>query len=139
MNRRRFLAAVGAVSATRRWRRLAFEQFDEIAPARYPYLQNVQADKATVMWATLQSGSGSLLYTADGINFLTVPARRQPFMRAQTGLQADYFQYQADLTGLNAGTAYSYQCFVGGVPVAAGGDSVLRTAAPGGFNFFVLG
>ena len=104
------------MSATRRWRRPAIEQFDEIAPARYPYLQNVQTDKATIMWATLERGTGSVQYTADGTNFRTVTAQRQPFTRAQTGLTADYFQYQADLTDLNPGT-YSYQCFVGGVPV----------------------
>ena len=50
MNRRRFLATLGLLPAARRWRRLDIEPLDEILPARYPYLQNVQADKATIMW-----------------------------------------------------------------------------------------
>ncbi|PYS55062.1 MAG: hypothetical protein DMG13_05710 [Acidobacteria bacterium] len=139
MNRRRFLATLGLLPAARRWRRLDIEPFDEILPARYPYLQNVQADKATIMWAALEGAAGGVQYTVDGINFGTAAAKRSLFRPAETGLLAPLFQYQADLTGLSPGTAYSYQCFVGGVSVAAGGESILRTAGPGPFNFFVLG
>src|SRR5206468_7915005 len=132
-------ATLGLLPAARRWRRLDIEPFDEILPARYPYLQNVQADKATIMWAALEGAAGGVQYTVDGINFGTAAAKRSLFSRAETGLLAPLFQYQADLTGLSPGTAYSYQCFVGGVSVAAGGESILRTAGPGPFNFFVLG
>lgn len=127
------------MTATRKWRRLAIGQLDEIVPARYPYVQNVQADKATIMWATAVGGVGSVQYTVDGINFLTVTANRRLFSRFETSLTADYFQYQADIAGLSPNTPYAYQCFVGGLPVSTGGESTVRTAGPGPFNFFVLG
>src|SRR5437867_11546598 len=105
MNRRRFLAALGAVTATRRWRRFTVEQLDnEVSPARYPYVQNVQSNRATVSWATLEDGAGSFQYTADGIDFRSVAAKGRQFSPLETGLSASYFQYQADLTGLSPDT-----------------------------------
>ena len=115
------------------------EQLGEITPARYPYMQSVQTDRATIMWATLDDGAGSVQYTADGINFGSVTAKSRLFSPLETGLTAAYYQYEANLTGLSPGTPYSYQCLVGGVPVSAGGESIFQTAGPGPFNFFVLG
>ena len=44
-------------------------------------MQSVQTDRATIMWATLDDGVGSVQYTADGINFATVTAKSRLFSR----------------------------------------------------------
>lgn len=139
MNRRRFLAALG-VMGSQKWRRFNVESNEEdITTARYPYLQNVRGNRATIIWATLETGHGSVRYTADGLNFNTVTARSRFFSRLETGLPAAYTQYEAEITGLSSGTVYSYQPFVNGSFVMAGGELHFETPRSGPFNFFVLG
>ena len=140
MNRRRFLAAIGAVTATQKWQRSELDPVDiEIAPSRFPYVQSVQSERATIMWTTLEAGSGGVEYTSDGLTIRSAGARARLFTRAETGLPAAYTQYQAELTGLTPGTSYSYKVFVDGSPVLAAADQRFQTAGPGPFNFLVLG
>ena len=68
MNRRAFLTALGAVVAKQKWSRLNFsreslaidppEDQAPVTTVRYPYLQNVRSDRASILWATLQPGIG---------------------------------------------------------------------------------
>lgn len=143
MNRRAFLAALGAVTASRNLGQLPkpdpepTEQF--ITTLRYPYVQNVRADRASIIWTTAENGFGAVQYSADGMNFRGEGATTRLYTRAETGMRLNFYQHQVDLTGLNPGTDYDYQAYVDGLPVTAAGDLRFRTAAAGPFNFVVFG
>ena len=143
MNRRTFLAALGAATTTRKlgqWDRATSTTTEDelITTLRYPYVQNVQSDKATIMWTTREPGFGLVQYSPDGINFQSAAARSRVFTHLDTGA-GTFYQYQAVLTGLTPGTNYVYHVTVNGLSVAAGGEWRFRTAAPGPFEFLVLG
>ena len=62
------------------------------------------------------------------------------FDPSTTQLSSTYYQYQADLTGLQAGTTYRYQIVQGGQVLAA--DPVQNsfyTPATGNFSFLAMG
>jgi len=105
--------------------------------SRYPYLQNVTSDRATVMWATLESGSGSVRYSLDQKTWRTAAARIRAFLPAQTGLVFAYYQYEADLLPLSPATDYYYQAMVDGSQLT---EVVrFRTAGPGPFTYLAFG
>ncbi|HYR91210.1 MAG TPA: metallophosphoesterase [Terriglobia bacterium] len=140
MNRRRFLAALAVATTTQKWRRYELDPVpSEISPSRFPYVQSVQNNKATILWATLENDLGSLRYSPDGVNYQGVLATSRVFRPADTGLPVPYTLYQATLGNLTPNTEYFYKAFVGGATVLGGGDLRFRTAGPGPFNFFVLG
>jgi hypothetical protein len=68
------------------------------------------------------------------------PAVATVFLPATTGMSAAYYQYQADVTGLQAGVAYQYQVVLGGQIVASDpAQYTFRTPTAGNFSFLVLG
>ena len=82
--------------------------------ARQPYLQNVQANQVSVLWTTPQAGAGSVTaVAADGSSF-TGQAAMQAFQPSDTQLPSAFYQYQANITGLQPGTEYSYSIAVNG-------------------------
>src|SRR5947208_2767529 len=106
MNRRRFLTTLGAVATQQKLGRFSQQQGEigcEEPPlpvftvSRFPYLQNVRTDRASIMWATFEPGYGQVRYTSDGVNFTYVAAKSRFFSRIQTSLGTDFYQYQADL------------------------------------------
>src|SRR5438046_897346 len=110
MNRRVFLTALGAVATHQKWRRLSLHNRLEIDPdieestittSRFPYVQNLRSDRASILWATFESGVGTVQYSSDGMNFHTVVARSRFFSRLDTGMSASFVQHQADLVGLS--------------------------------------
>jgi uncharacterized protein (TIGR03437 family) len=105
--------------------------------SRYPYLQNVASDRATVMWATLESGSGSVRYSTDQKTWRTAAASRRAFLPAQTGLVFPYYQYEADLLPLSPATDYYYQVMVDGSQLTE--VIRFRTAGPGPFTYLAFG
>jgi predicted MPP superfamily phosphohydrolase len=140
MNRRRFLAALGAATATQKWGRPGLDPVPaEISPARFPYVQNVGSYRATIIWATLENRPGAVRFTADGVDYQVTAARSRTFRPAETSLVAPYTQHQANLIGLRPNTEYSYKALVGGIPVVEAAEQRFRTAGPGPFNFLVLG
>jgi acid phosphatase type 7 len=106
---------------------------------RYPYLQNVGAERATILWATREPGISTLLYSTTGgaTQTLAITARRLP--EALTGLSFPYYQYQAELTGLRPDTEYSYRVVHEGLTVAADQSLRFRTAGRGPFSFLAFG
>src|SRR3989454_6847128 len=127
MNRRAFLSALGAVATQQRFGTLSPQRL-QIEPeliceppiftiARFPYIQNVRSDRTSILWATFEPGFGVAKYTFDGVNYQFVGAKRRFFSRAETGLPYDYWQYQADLTGLSPNTDYLYSVSVDGQDV----------------------
>src|SRR5690349_5008473 len=122
MNRRGFLAALGAVVTQQKVSRFTLDGVDldpagdlpVIKTARYPYVQNVRSDRASILWTTVDPGVGSVRYSADGVNYRVIVAKSRFFSRTDTGLSTNYVQYQADLTGLNPNTDYTYNVNVDG-------------------------
>ena len=105
--------------------------------SRYPYLQNVAGDRATVMWATLESGSGTVRYSTDQKTWRTATARIRAFSSALTGLVFTFYQYEADLTALSPGADYYYQVMMDGSQMTE--VIRFRTAGPGAFTYLALG
>jgi hypothetical protein len=148
INRRTFLSAVSAIATQQRIgpftsRRYMSEDEPEpvqaISLSRFPYMQNVRADRASILWATLESGVGEVTYTSDGVTFHAVPAITRYFSRFETGMEIDYVQYRADLIGLEPDTEYSYAVAVNGQQIGAPGEMRFRTAGTGPFTFVVFG
>jgi hypothetical protein len=150
MNRRTFLAAIGAAATQQKFGPAPtdVQVLDECEPpppppvitvSRFPYVQNVQNDRASILWATFEPGIGQVRYSSDGVNFKFVTAGARFFGRGETRLPFDFFQYQADLTGLEPNTDYVYSVTVDDQDVGSAGETRFRTAGPGPFKFIVFG
>ncbi len=108
--------------------------------ARYPYLQNVRSDRATILWTTLESvSSSSVQYSTDRSFSRSAPARVREFLPAETGLVFPYFQHEAELAGLSAGTQYFYRVIADGENMTPGDELRFRTAGTTAFRFLALG
>lgn len=109
------------------------------ALVRYPYLQNVRADRATIMWATAENGSGAVQYSTDRSFSGTIMAFPRRFPAAETRMSAEYFQHQADLTGLSPNTNYFYRVLLGERVLTFDDELRFRTEGPGPFSFLAFG
>jgi hypothetical protein len=105
---------------------------------RRPYLQNVQGDRASILWTTLEAGDGRVVIGWPDRSISTIPATRRAFNPAVTKLPYTFYQYQADLTGLEAARQYAYRITVNGATLTAG-PGFFWTAAPGKFSFLAFG
>jgi calcineurin-like phosphoesterase family protein/IPT/TIG domain-containing protein len=145
MNRRAFLSALGAFATQQKFSELSFSRLvlqvttPSFTVPRLPYVQNIRDNRASILWSTVEAGVGTVQFSADGINFNTVTATSRFFSTTETGMAQNFWQYQADLSGLLPNTNYAYNVMVSGQPIASAGSSALRTAGPGPFNFLVLG
>jgi uncharacterized protein (TIGR03437 family) len=106
---------------------------------RYPYLQNVGSDRATILWATREPGLGSLAYSTAGGSAQMVRAVQRRLPESLTGLAFTYYQYQADLTGLRPGTEYSYRPLYEDRSLTSDENLRFRTASGEPFTFLALG
>jgi len=107
--------------------------------ARFPYVQNVRRDRATVTWSTLEPGHGSLDYSTDTSYNLHADARTLMFSRTRTGLAYSYYRHTADLTALQQGTQYNYRVLLDGQVLPAGLVQRFRTAGRSELKFLALG
>src|SRR5690242_690855 len=73
---------------------------------RKPYVQNVGADRATILWTTLEAGRGLVKCSADAAHSIEAIARVREFSHSETGIGFTYYQYEAVLSGLSPGTQY---------------------------------
>ena len=108
---------------------------------REPYLQQVTATGAVIVWATREQGTAELRYRAPGGPETTVAAASTLFSVAATGMAADYYQHVATITGLAASTLYEYNIIVGGTDLNLVSDT-FRTApmvGSGAVSFVALG
>src|ERR1043166_63569 len=122
MNRRAFLTALGAVATQQKFSTYHPLTDDDPIPdqptitvTRYPYVQNVRNDRASILWTTIESGFGVLRYSPDGISDKYVTATSKFFSRLNTGLSFNYVQYQANITGLTPNSEYRYTASVNGI------------------------
>ena len=130
--RRDFLAAASILCLPKRLRAATL--------LRRPYLQNVQANQASVLWTTDTPGNGTVTATSPRHGSVTASATMQAFQPSETGLASAFYQFRADLAGLAPATAYTYSVTMDGHPLATNPQEfVLQTAPPEGFSFLVLG
>lgn len=107
---------------------------------RQPYIQRLLSDRVSILWTTPQPGSGAVTIVGSGGESTTFAAAMQVFQPADTALSAAYYQYQADITGLQPGTSYSYCVIVDGQTLAWDpGQFNFTTPAPGKFSFLSFG
>lgn len=109
--------------------------------ARYPYLQNVGKDRATILWTTFEEGYGEVEYSTDRSFASSVPASVRAFLPQETLLPFPYYQYRADLAGLLAGGEYYYRVKLDGkeLPLPFPPLARFRTASSTPFRFLVIG
>jgi uncharacterized protein (TIGR03437 family) len=108
-------------------------------PVQLPYLQNLRPDRVTILFSTRENLAATVEYSTDQSFANTVTATVTPFSTAVTGLSFNFYQYQANITGLTPGTQYSYRVKVGGQNISPESDYKFRTSGPGPFSFLVFG
>jgi hypothetical protein len=110
-----------------------------ISIVRPPFLQSMRTDGVTVMWATIEPGTGYVRYSSNGTRSVIARARRRTYFPSETGMPFPYEQYQADLVGLKSGRDYVYSAMVNGQPIGDIQSCHFHTAGPGPFDFLVFG
>ena len=111
-------------------------------PTRYPYVQHVLTNRCTICWATIEPGASSVQVSTDaGFTApLTIAARGRRIEPGESRLDAAFTQWEADVTGLAAGTPYFYRIFLGAEQLLPGAEFNFRTApASGAFRFLAFG
>ena len=100
---------------------------------RGPYLQQVTPTAATIVWATSATGTGQVRLTSpDGV--VSATATTTVYASADTGMAADYYQHEAVVTGLAAGTTYTYDILVSGMDANPQVDEFTTAPAAGSGN-----
>ena len=97
---------------------------------RGPYLQQVGATSAIVVWATRESGPAAVEYRAGSGSISNAPATSVFRSSSTTGLPS-YYQHEARLDGLLPSTTYQYDLRVAGIDPSPDVDQ-FRTAPPAG-------
>lgn len=104
---------------------------DPVTLVRGPYLQQLGAAQAIVVWATRESGAASVLYQTGTGPSATAPATSTFRSSSTTGIPS-YYQHEAVLTGLAASTTYQYDLRLGASDPTPGVVDTFRTApSPG--------
>src|SRR5437016_13859687 len=85
-----------------------------------PYLQNLREDRVTIMWSARENMASTVRYSKDNSFSLVAVAAVRFFPISETAMSVNFYQYQAELTGLNSGTAYSYRVYMGADNVPPG-------------------
>lgn len=96
---------------------------------RHPYLQQVTADSAVVVWATRENGIARV-QVASGGETVVIPAQSREVPAAVTGMGFPYYQHEATLTSLRPAATYTYTPSVDGIDVS-GGDAFNTAPASG--------
>jgi hypothetical protein len=104
---------------------------DPATLVRGPYLQQLGATQAIVVWATHESGAASVQYHAGTGPTATAAATSTFRSSSSTGIPS-FYQHEAVLTGLTASTTYQYDLRLGAADPTPGVVDTFRTApAPG--------
>jgi hypothetical protein len=98
---------------------------------RGPYLQQVGAGQAVVVWATREGGPASVEYRSGSGSTSTAQATTTFRSSSSTGI-ASYYQHEALLAALSASTTYQYDLRVGSADSTPGVVDTFRTAPPDG-------
>jgi acid phosphatase type 7 len=133
VSRRTFLQVASAAACLSRAARAA-------SLIRQPYLQNVGATRASVLWTTAEAGTGTVTVTDPKGSSLTVTAAMEAFQPPDTQMGSVFYQYQADVTGLRDETKYTYSVAIDGQNLASDPDQFyFRTGSGDRFSFLAFG
>ncbi len=102
---------------------------------RGPYLQNVQGDRASILWTATQPAVGKVTLS-DGSTSRTNEANVRLFTPVETQLPANFYQFQVDFAGLRPATRYTYRVYLDDQLLT---ESSFHTVGPGRFFFLALG
>jgi hypothetical protein len=106
--------------------------------ARAPYIQNLSSTGVSILW-TFPAQADAVLQITDASGAAqTVTPQVTDFTAAQTGLAADYFQYQASLANLTPDTLYTYSIQSGGQTLASPVAAPLTFRTPGPDSAFTF-
>jgi acid phosphatase type 7 len=107
---------------------------------RSPYLQRLLSDRVSILWTTPQPSAGTVTVLGSDGSTTTVSAVMKPYMPSQTAMSSAFYQYQADVTGLQPGTSYSYRVSLNGQMVASNPTQFsFTTPTPGKCSFLTFG
>jgi uncharacterized protein (TIGR03437 family) len=106
---------------------------------RYPYLQNLRRNRVTIRWTTAEPGGGSVSYLRDGGTLRTVSAISEEYTSRITGSPQTYYRHHVVLTGLQAGTDYTYRVLMDDQPVLGDDELAFRTTGVNAFEFLAFG
>ena len=95
---------------------------------------------ASVLWTAFQPGTGTVTVTDASGQSNVFLASTQAFQPSLTGLGTPYYQFQADITGLQSGSTYSYRVTLNGQDIGSDPTQFhFTTPTPGKFSFLVFG
>jgi len=106
---------------------------------RYPYVQNLRSNRATIVWTTLEKVAGEVQFSNDRSFSRSAPARTREFTPDDTGMAFTYYRHHALLAGLAAGAEYSYRVLVEGEDLTPGDTLRFRTRGYTPFSFLAFG
>jgi uncharacterized protein (TIGR03437 family) len=109
-----------------------------------PYLQDVTATSARVLWTTLDSaGAGEVRYSVDGLTWLAASSQFRVLAPADTDLPYTEFLHRAELGGLAPDTQYVYRVYVNQnnlTPAASFAEELsFRTSGARQFRWLAVG
>ncbi|MES1260834.1 MAG: metallophosphoesterase [Acidobacteriota bacterium] len=98
------------------------------------------SQRVSILWTTSSPGTGMVTVAGPSGFLATASAAMQIFRPSDTDLPSVYYQYQADVTGLQPGTDYTYRVSMDGQAIAS--DPALfnfSTPSPGKYSFLSFG
>jgi hypothetical protein len=101
---------------------------------RPPYLQNLTASSATIVWTTAEDGPSEVRYGVSDFA-LSAPATSSATATPAPAPYNQYYVHEATLTGLGSNTTYQYKIFTNGADLTPGGTGQVRAALPPGLPF----
>lgn len=103
-----------------------------------PYLQDVRADRATVVWAAHGAGPGHVRVTGAGLD-LTVNSQVTELAPERTGLGEPLYLHQALVSGLKAAAEYRYSLFLNAAELVPPGPYRIPTPGTTSQRMLVIG
>ena len=98
---------------------------------RQPFLQQMTSTSVKIVWTTRELMSGAVQVRAGAAAPTTYHATSTLFTAAATGTAADFYQYVADVDGLQPSTTYTYALQMNGADVTNGADRFVTAPIPG--------
>jgi 3',5'-cyclic AMP phosphodiesterase CpdA len=98
---------------------------------RQPFLQQMTSTSVKIVWTTRELMSGAVQVRTGVAAPTTYHATSTRFTAAATGTAADYYQYVADVEGLQPSTTYNYTLQMNGANLTNGTDRLVTAPAPG--------
>jgi hypothetical protein len=98
---------------------------------RQPFLQQMTSTSVKIVWTTRELMSGAVQVRVGVAPPATYHATSTLFTAAATGTSADYYQYVADVDGLQPSTTYGYTLQMNGTDLTSGSDLFVAAPPPG--------